>query len=53
MPKMAHTTENPVSEHLKAMRSELVAMCEDLRQLRNCQVETQTAVLRFGVTPVP
>ena len=42
---MADETEKTVLEHLKAMRSELAAMREDLRELRKCQHETHTGVL--------
>ena len=42
---MSDEPENLVLEHLKVIRSELAALRDDLRELRDRQVETHTAVL--------
>lgn len=42
---MSDEPENIVLEHLKAIRSELAVVRDDLRELRDRQVETHTAVL--------
>ena len=42
---MTDEPENPVPEHLKGIRAELAKLREDVRELRDRQVETHTAVL--------